>query len=86
MAYEEYIPSLTLEPELESSVPAVAEEKADIGALIEKYKTPSTLDKASFMKYYDGCKNEAIGVIYSAEDLDVKDFLTLSVKLLYFRW
>ena len=52
----------------------LAEEKADIGALIEKYKTPSTLDKASFMKYYDGCKNEAIGVIYSAEDLDVKDF------------
>ena len=29
MAYEEYIPSLTLEPELESSVPAVAEEKAE---------------------------------------------------------
>ena len=29
MAYEEYTPSLTLEPDLESSVPAVVEEKAE---------------------------------------------------------
>ena len=52
----------------------LAKEKAGIEVLIEKYKTLSTLDKASFMKYYDACKNEAIGVIYSAEDLNVKDF------------